>query len=69
MQCFTFGAVHLHFTACDHGYPQSLGYVVAMFETSPFVVTQQPADADPYTALASFCQLLKMNTLICGVIR
>ena len=40
MQCFTLGAVHLHFTACDHGYLQGLGYVIAMFETSPFVVTQ-----------------------------
>ena len=39
MQCFTFGAVHLHFTACDHGHLQGRN-VIAMFETSPFVVTQ-----------------------------
>ncbi len=32
------GAVHLNFTAGDHGYLEGLRNVVPMFEASPFIV-------------------------------
>ena len=61
--------MHLHLATGDHRHLKVLCHVIAVFEASPLVVPQQPADADPDPPFAPPCQLLEMNGLVVGVIR